>query len=257
MKIHPTAIISNKAALHETVEVGPYSVIGDGVTIGKNTVIGSHVVIEGTTDIGDNCRIFQFAAIGALPQDLKFRGEDCPVIIGNNNIIREFVTIHKATSADIAKTVIGNSNLLMAYCHVAHNCKLGDNIVLANGVNLAGHIHIDNFAIVGGMSGIHQFTRIGPHAFIGGASAVAQDVPPYVSAAGNRAKLYGLNQVGLRRRGFSSDTIGALKKAYRIIFRSSLLLSAALEKVREEVDSLPEVDVFISFIEKAPRGICR
>jgi len=257
MKIHPTAIISNRAALHETVEVGPYSVIGDGVTIGKNTVIGSHIVIEGTTDIGENCRIFQFAAIGALPQDLKYQGEDCRVVIGNNNVIREFVTIHKATSADIATTVIGNNNLLMAYCHVAHNCKLGNNIVLANGVNLAGHIHIDDFAIVGGMSGIHQFTRIGCHAFIGGASAVAQDVPPYVSAAGNRAKLYGLNQVGLRRRGFSSDTIGALKKAYRIIFRSSLLLKAALEKVRQEVDPLPEVNRFVAFIEKAPRGICR
>lgn len=150
MNIHSTAIISDGAVLHETVEVGPYSIIGDGVTIGKNTRIGPHVVIEGTTTIGENCQIFQFAAIGALPQDLKYQGEDCPVVIGNNNIIREFVTIHKSTSADIARTVIGNQNLIMAYCHVAHNCKLGNGIILANGVNLAGHIHIDDHAIVGG-----------------------------------------------------------------------------------------------------------
>jgi UDP-N-acetylglucosamine acyltransferase len=257
MTIHPTAIVSNKANLHETVEIGPYAVIGDGVTIGKNSVIGPHAVIEGTTEIGENCRIFQFAAIGAVPQDLKFKGEDCKVVIGNNNMIREFVTIHKATSADIASTVIGDGNLLMAYCHVAHNCKLGNHIVLSNGVNLAGHILIDDFAIIGGMSGVHQFTRIGSHSFIGGASAVAQDVPPYVKAAGNRAKLFGLNEVGLRRRGFSDATVDALKKAYRIIFRSSLLLSTAIEKVRLEVEPLPEIERLVSFIEKAPRGICR
>ncbi len=257
MTIHPTAIVSNKANLHETVEIGPYAVIGDGVTIGKNSVVGPHAVIEGTTEIGENCRIFQFAAIGAVPQDLKFKGEDCKVVIGNNNMIREFVTIHKATSADIASTVIGDGNLLMAYCHVAHNCKLGNHIVLSNGVNLAGHILIDDFAIIGGMSGVHQFTRIGCHSFIGGASAVAQDIPPYVKAAGNRAKLFGLNEVGLRRRGFSDAAVDALKKAYRIIFRSSLLLSAALEKIRREVEPLPEIEQLVSFIEKAPRGICR
>lgn len=257
MTIHPAAIVSNKANLHESVEIGPYSVIGDGVTVGKNSVIGPHVVIEGTTIIGENCRIFQFASIGAVPQDLKFNGEDCPVVIGNNNMIREFVTIHKATSADIASTVIGEGNLLMAYCHVAHNCKLGNRIVLANGVNLAGHVHIDDYAIIGGMSGVHQFTRIGCHSFIGGASAVAQDIPPYVSAAGNRVKLFGLNQVGLKRRGFSDATIDALKKAYRIIFRSSLLLSAALEKIRREVEPFPEIERLVSFIETAKRGICR
>lgn len=257
MTIHPTAIVSNKANLHETVEIGPYAVIGDGVTIGKHSVVGPHAVIEGTTEIGENCRIFQFAAIGAVPQDLKFKGEDCKVVIGNNNMIREFVTIHKATSADIASTVIGDGNLLMAYCHVAHNCKLGNHIVLSNGVNLAGHILIDDFAIIGGMSGVHQFTRIGCHSFIGGASAVAQDVPPYVKAAGNRAKLFGLNEVGLRRRGFSDAAVEALKKAYRIIFRSSLLLSTAIEQVRLEVEPLPEIERLVSFIEKAPRGICR
>ena len=257
MTIHPTAIVSSKANLHETVEIGPYTVIGDGVTIGKHSVVGPHAVIEGTTEIGENCRIFQFAAIGAVPQDLKFKGEDCKVVIGNNNMIREFVTIHKATSADIASTVIGDGNLLMAYCHVAHNCKLGNHIVLSNGVNLAGHILIDDFAIIGGMSGVHQFTRIGCHSFIGGASAVAQDVPPYVKAAGNRAKLFGLNEVGLRRRGFSDAAVDALKKAYRIIFRSSLLLSTAIEKVRLEVEPLPEIERLVSFIEKAPRGICR
>jgi len=257
MKIHSTAIVAPEANIQKGVEIGPYSIIGPDVQIGKDTIIGPHVVIEGQTEIGDNCHIFQFVSIGAVPQDLKFGGEQCKVIIGKNNTIREFVTIHSSTSADIGMTYIGDNNLLMAYCHVAHNCKLGNNIVMANAANLAGHIHIEDYAIIGGLTGIHQFTRIGCHSIIGGASAVVQDVPPYLTVSGNRVKPYGLNLIGLKRRGFKEETIKALKKAYRIIFRSSLLLSVALERVKEDVEDLPEVRHFVEFIENAKRGICR
>jgi UDP-N-acetylglucosamine acyltransferase len=257
MKIHSTAVISPGAELQEGVEVGPYSIIGPDVTIGADTYIGPHVVLEGRTEIGSNCRIFQFASIGAVPQDLKFGGERCKVVIGNNNVIREFVTIHSSTAADIAMTAIGDNNLIMAYCHVAHNCKLGNNIVMANAANLAGHIHVEDFAIIGGLSGVHQFARIGCHSFIGGASAVVQDVPPYLTVSGNRAKPYGLNLVGLKRRGFTDETIRALKKAYKIVYRSALTASAALEKISDEVEDLPEVRHFVEFIKNATRGICR
>lgn len=257
MKIHPTAIISPGSELQDGVEVGPYSVIGPDVKIGSNTIIGPHVVIEGQTEIGDKCHIFQFSSIGAVPQDLKFGGENCKVIIGNNNTIREFVTIHSSTAADIGMTYVGDNNLIMAYCHVAHNCKLGSNIVMANAANLAGHIHVEDHAIIGGLSGVHQFTRIGCHAFVGGASAVVQDVPPYITVSGNRAKPYGLNLVGLKRRGFSENTLRALKTAYKIVFRSSLMVSDAIDRIRDEVEDLPEVRHFIEFIQNAKRGICR
>ncbi len=257
MNVHPTAIISPGAIVEENVEIGPYSVIGPNVRIGGGTVVGPHAVIEGCTEIGDNCHIFQFVSIGAVPQDLKFDGEKSKVMIGKNNTIREFVTIHSSTSADIGMTYIGDNNLLMAYCHVAHNCVLGNNIVMANAANLAGHILIEDFAIIGGLSGIHQFTRVGCHSIIGGASAVAKDVPPYVTVSGNRAKPHGLNLIGLKRRGFSEETIAALKKAYKIVYRSSLLLSVALERVKAEVDDLPEVRHLVEFIGNAKRGICR
>jgi UDP-N-acetylglucosamine acyltransferase len=257
MNIHPTAIVSPEANLEEGVEIGPYTIIGPDVNIGKNTVIGPHVVIDAHTDIGEGCRIFQFASIGAIPQDLKFKGENTRVIIGNYNTIREFATIHQATSADIGITVIGDRNLLMAYTHVAHNCKLGNHIIMGNAANLAGHIHIEDHAIISGMTGIHQFTRIGAHCFIGGASAVSKDIPPFVLASGNYAKLYGLNIIGLKRRGFKEETIRALKESYRIIFRSSLLLRVAIEKVKNEVEDLPEIQQLITFIQKSERGICR
>ena len=257
MNIHPTAIISPDARLREGIEVGPYAVIGPDVSIGASTIIGSHVVIEGHTDIGERCRISQFCSIGGAPQDLKFRGEETRVIIGNNNTIREYVTINRATAADIGVTAIGDNNLIMAYCHVAHNCKVGNNIVMSNAANLAGHIHVEDYAIIGGLTGIHQFTRIGAHCIIGGASAIVKDVPPYVMAAGNHARLYGLNLIGLKRRGFTEETVNALKKAYRIVFRSSLLLSVAMEKVRSEVEDLPEVRHFIEFIRTSERGVCR
>ena len=257
MKIHKTAILSPDAEIGEDVEIGPYSVIGPSVTIGKNTIIGPHVVIQSQTDIGENCRISQFSSIGGDPQDLKYRGEETRVVIGDNNVIKEYVTINRATSSDIGVTMIGNNNLIMAYCHIAHNCKLGNNIVVSNAVNFAGHVHVDDYVGIGGMSGIHQFSKIGCHAFIAGASAVNKDVPPYILASGNHAKPFGLNLIGLRRKGFTDETLEALKQAYKIIYRSSLLLSQALEKIESEIKPLPEVTAFVEFIRKSERGICR
>jgi UDP-N-acetylglucosamine acyltransferase len=243
--------------LEEGVEIGPYVVIGSDVKIGKNTVIGPHTVIDDYVHIGEGNRIFQFCSIGAPPQDLKFGGEKTRVIIGNFNTIREFVTIHRATTADIGVTIIGDNNLLMAYVHIAHNCKLANNIVMVNYSGLAGHIHVEDYAIIGGLTGIHQFCRIGAHCIIGGASAVVKDVPPYAMAQGNHAKLFGLNLIGLKRRNFSEKTIKALKDAYRIIFRSDLLLEAALKKAQDEVEDIPEVNHFIKFIKESTRGVCR
>jgi UDP-N-acetylglucosamine acyltransferase len=257
MKIHPTAIIASDAQLAEGVEVGPYSIIGSDVKIGKNTIIGPHTVIDNYTHIGEGCHIFQFCSIGAPPQDLKFGGEKTRVIIGNFNTIREFVTIHRSTTADIGVTIIGDHNLLMAYCHVAHNCKLGNNIIMSNAATLAGHVHIENYVIISGLTGIHQFCRLGAHCMIGGASAVVKDVPPYSIAQGNHAKLFGLNLIGLKRRDFSEKTIKALKDAYRIIFRSNLLLEAALKKAQDEVEDVPEAKHFIKFIKESERGVCR
>lgn len=257
MKIHPTAIISPDAQLEEGVEIGPYVVIGSDVKIGKNTIIGPHTVIEDFTRIGEGCHIFQFCSIGAPPQDLKFGGEKTRVVIGNFNTIREFVTIHRATSADIGVTIIGDYNLIMAYAHVAHNCKLDNRIIMSNAATLAGHVHIEDYAIISGLTGIHQFCRLGAHCMIGGASAVVKDVPPYAIAQGNHAKLFGLNIVGLKRRNFSENTIKALKDAYSIIFRSDLLLEAALKKAQDEVVDCPEVRYFIQFIKESERGVCR
>lgn len=257
MKIHPTAIVAPDARLEEGVEIGPYSVIGQDVTIGRNTVIGSHAVIDDYTQIGESCRIFQFASIGAPPQDLKFGGEKTRVVIGNFNTIREFVTIHRPTIADIGLTVLGDHNLIMAYCHIAHNCILGSHIIMANAAMLAGHIPVEDWAIISGLTGIHQFTRIGAHCMIGGASAVLKDVPPYTIASGNHAKLFGLNLIGLKRRNFPENVINALKDAYRIVFRSDMILEEALEKARNEVEDCPEVRHFIEFIQESKRSICR
>jgi UDP-N-acetylglucosamine acyltransferase len=257
MNIHTTAIVSPDACIEEGAEIGAYSIIGKGVRIGKNTTVATHVVIEDGAQIGENCRIFQFASIGGVPQDLKFRGEETRVFIGNNNTIREFVTIHRATIEDIGMTVIGDHNLIMAYSHVAHNCQVGNHAILANATNLAGHVIVEDYAILGGMTGVHQFTRIGAHSMIGGASAVSKDVPPFVTAWGNRAKLYGLNLIGMKRRGFSESTIRALKDAYRIIFRSGMLLSQAVVKVRAEVENSAEIQHFLEFIQMSKRGVCR
>jgi UDP-N-acetylglucosamine acyltransferase len=257
MKIHPTAIIASDAQLEDGVEIGPYSIIGSDVKIGKNTVIGPHTVIDNFTQIGENCHIFQFCSIGAPPQDLKYGGEKTRVIIGNFNTIREFVTIHRSTIADIGVTMMGDHNLIMAYAHVAHNCKLGSHIVMANAATLAGHVLVEDYAIISGLTGVHQFCRVGAHCMIGGCSAAVKDVPPYTIAQGNHAKLFGLNLIGLKRRNFPEKTIKAISDAYRIIFRSKLRLKDAIKKAESEVENIPEANHFIKFIKEAERGICR
>ena len=255
--IHQTAIIDPQAELASGVEVGPYSIIGPQVKIGRNTKIGPHVVIDGWTHIGEGCTVFQFASIGALPQDLKYKGEESWVIMGNNNTIREFVTINRGTSWSQGKTTIGNNNFFMAYSHVAHDCKIGNHVILANAATLAGHITIEDCAIVGGLVGVHQFVRLGCHSIIGGGSGVNKDVPPYMMANGQRAKLYGLNTTGLQRHHFSEEALTNLKKAYRIIFRSGLTLEKASDQLAHEVENSPEVKHLIHFIESSERGITR
>jgi len=255
--IHETAIVHPKAEIDENVEIGAFSVIRENVTIGSGTKIGPHVVIDPFVDIGADCRIFQYAAIGAEPQALKFSGEETWVKIGRANIIREFVTIHRGTAEGGGVTAVGEENLIMAYSHIAHDCKLGKNIVLSNNATLGGHIIIGDHATVGGLVAIHQFVRVGDYAFIGGKSAVVKDIPPYMIAAGDRATLHGLNQVGLKRQGFTRDTLRMLKKAYRLIFRIGLTQNEAIERVAAEVEQIPEVASLIDFIKHSERGITR
>jgi len=255
--IHETAIVHPKAEIGENVEIGAFSVIRENVSIGSGTKIGPHVVIDPFVDIGADCRIFQYAAIGAEPQALKFSGEETWVKIGRANIIREFVTIHRGTAEGGGVTAVGEENLIMAYSHIAHDCKLGKNIVLSNNATLGGHIIIGDHATVGGLVAIHQFVRVGDYAFIGGKSAVVKDIPPYMIAAGDRATLHGLNQVGLKRQGFTRDTIRMLKKAYRLIFRIGLTQNEAIERVAAEVEQIPEVASLIDFIKHSERGITR
>ncbi len=255
--IHSTAIIHPGAQLDSSVEVGPYAVIGDRVTIGAGTTIGPHAVIDGWTEIGCNNRIFQFASVGAVPQDLKFHGEESWLRIGDNNTIREFVTMHRGTEDGGAETIVGSNNLFMAYAHVAHDCRVGDRVILANGATLAGHVTVDDHAILGGLSAVHQFTRIGAHVMVSGGAMVAQDVPPYTIAQGDRAKTVGLNLVGLKRRGFSAEVIRSIKNAYKLIFRSGLRLEEALARIDEAGEISPELDLFISFVRDSQRGIAR
>ena len=255
--IHETAIVHPKAEVGENVEIGAYTIVRENVTIGSNTKIGPHVVIDPYVDIGSDCRIFQFAAIGAEPQDLKFSGEKTFVKIGSGNVIREFVTIHRGTADGSGVTEIGEDNLIMAYSHIAHDCKLGRRIVLSNNATLGGHITIGDYSVIGGLVAIHQFVRVGNFAFIGGKSAVVKDIPPYMIAAGDRAKLHGLNVVGLKRQGFSNNTLAMLKKAYRLVFRIGLTLNEAIERVAAEVEQVPEVVHLIEFIKSSERGITR
>jgi len=255
--IHKTAIIDAKAELDSGVDVGPYCIIGEHVKIGKDTKLSAQVVIDGWTQIGEGCRIFQFTSIGTIPQDLKYKGEKSWVILGNNNVIREFVTINRGSAQSEMKTTIGDNNFFMAYSHVAHDCKIGNHVILANAATLAGHIEIEDYAIVGGLVGVHQFVRLGCHCIIGGGSGVNQDIPPYMMANGQRAKLYGLNTVGLKRHNFSNEAISILKKAYRIIFRSGLTVKRALDQIQAEINNSPEVDHLTSFIKSSERGITR
>jgi len=256
--IHPTAIIDPEAEIGEGVDIGPYSVIEKGVSIDEGTKIGPHVVIREGTQIGKGCQIFQFASIGEAPQFLGYKGEKTFLQIGDQNIIREFVTLHRGTVKGGGKTVIGNESFFMAYSHVAHDCQIGNQVILANGATLAGHILIEDYATVGGLAAIHQFCRVGTHAFIGGVSGVLLDIPPYTKAQGDRAKLFGLNTIGLKRAKFSQETLKALKKAYRIIFRSSLTLEKAIKRLGEdEISQTPEVQHLLDFIQHSKRGITR
>ena len=239
--IHPTAIIDPKAEIDSDVEIGPYSIISKNVSIGSKTVIGPYVIIEPYVTVEPDCNIFQYAAIGAVPQSLKFKDEKTYVKIGRGCIIREFVTIHRGTEFGGGITEIGEESFLMAYTHVAHDCKIGRKVVLSNNATLAGHITIGDYTIVGGLVAIHQFVKIGEHAFIGGKSAIVKDIPPYVIAAGDRAKLHGMNTIGLKRSGFSQSTLSALKKVYRIIFRIGLTLNESIERVSAEVEQIPEI----------------
>jgi len=254
VQIDPTALVSPGCNLEEGVVVGPYSIIGASVELGPGTRVGSHVVIEGNTRIGAQCRISHGAVIGTDPQDLKFKGEESRLRIGDRNTIREFVTVNVATEAG-GETVIGSDNLIMAYVHIAHNCIIGNHVILANAVNLGGHVSVCDHAIIGGLTPVHQFVRIGRHAFVGGGSRVAQDVPPYLRAAGNPLLISGLNSVGLVRRGFSPEARSTLKKLYRLFFRSGLNVSQAVERAERDLPETEEVRAFIDFVKSSERGI--
>lgn len=256
MSIHSTAIVSNKAKLGENVEVGPYSIINDGVVIGSGSRIGSHVLIEGKTTIGMNCQIFKGAVIGSRPQDLKFKGGNVFLEIGDNNIIREYCTLNPGTEEG-TKTTLGSGNLLMAYSHVAHDCRIGDNCVFANNATLAGHVIVEDKAVIGGLVAIHQFVRVGTLSIIGGCSKVVHDIPPYSTCDGHPALVYGLNLVGLRRNKLTKESISLLDKAFRIIFNSGLLVKNAAAKVEKEVKLIKEVSYLIDFIQNSQRGLAR
>jgi len=255
--IHPTAIVDSGAEIDETVEVGPFAIIRDSVSIGANCVIGPHATIDPYVEIAPGCQIFQYASIGTVPQAVKFKGEKTYLKIGRNTIIREFATLNRGTEFGGGVTEVGEDNFLMAYTHIAHDCKTGRGVILANNATLAGHITIGDYVIVGGLVAIHQFVRIGDYGYIGGKSAVVKDIPPYVIAAGDRAMLHGLNKVGLKRHGFSENTLSSLKKAYRIIFRIGLTVNEAVERVLAEVENTPEVLNLVHFIKSTQRGITR
>ena len=254
-KIHPTAIIDPKAELASGVTVGPYSIIQGQVAIGPDTEIGPHVVIKEHTTIGARCRIFQFASLGEIPQDLKFAGEVSQLVIGDDNTIREFATMHRGTAGGGGVTRVGNGNLFMAYTHIAHDCIVGNEVIMSNAATLGGHIIVEDRAILGGLAAVHQFTRIGRQAFIGGCSAVPRDVPPYTMAVGNRAKLVGLNLVGLKRQGFTDTGLQALKQAFETLFLSDLNLKEAMARVRQDLPSTPEIQHLLDFVAASERGL--
>jgi len=255
--IHPTAIIAPGAELHPSVQVGPFAVIGPQVRIGANSTVGPHAVVEGRTTLGEKNRVFQFASVGAVPQDLKYAGEATSLVIGDGNQIREFTTLHIGTTGGGGVTRIGNNNLFMAYSHVAHDSQVGNRCVFANGATLAGHVEVGDFVTLGGLSAVHQFTRIGAYAFIAGGAMVVMDVPPYCMAQGDRAELAGLNVVGLQRHGFTEEQLARVKDAYRILFRSKLPLEEAVARCRVDFGGQPEVDRLLDFVTTTKRGLTR
>ena len=255
-KIHESAVVYPGARLGRDVEIGPYSVIGENVFIGDGSKIGSHVVIEGWTTIGRECQIHHGACVGGAPQDLKFKGEKTFVYIGDKTIIREFVTINRATGEG-EETRVGSNCLIMATSHIAHNCQIGNYVIIANGAGIAGHVVIEDRAIISGLSGVHQFVKIGRNAMVGGASKVVQDVPPFVIADGRPARVCGLNSVGIARAGLSENVRRNLKKAYRMLYRSGMKLSEAIIMMEQELDSSEEVEHLLRFLRNVDRGICR
>jgi UDP-N-acetylglucosamine acyltransferase len=256
--IAETAVIHPEATLAADVEVGPYAVIGARVSIGAGSVVGPHVRIEGPTTIGERNRFVGQASLGTDPQDLKFKGEPTELRIGNDNVFREFVTVNRGTVGGGGVTTIGSHNFFMAYAHVAHDGHVGSNVVFANNATLAGHVEVGDFSTIGAFSAVHQFCRVGDHAFIGGGSICTQDVLPFVKTVGNRpAKTYGVNNIGLERKGFSKETIAALQRAYRILTRSKLLLQDALAQIETELGEVPEVRYFVEFIRASKRGVIR
>ena len=254
--IHPSAVISDSARLGENVTIGAYCVIGDEVEIGDGSIIGPHAVIEKWTSLGKDCRVYQFASVGAEPQDLKFKGERSYTVIGDRTTIREGATIHRATGEG-NETRIGNDCLLMAYIHVAHNCTLGNHVIMSNLASCAGHAIVEDRVVIGGMAGVHQFVKIGRNAMVGGMSKLVQDVVPYTIVDGHPAKVAGLNNVGISRAGIPLESRRLIKKAYKILYRSGLSLPEAIAVIEQEVDSCEEVEHFLRFLRNAERGICR
>ena len=257
MTIHPTAIVDSNAELGSDVNVGPYTVISGDVKIGSGTTIGSHSTIDSYSDIGPNCEIYPHVSIGAPPQAIRYKGEKTITKIGQGSIIREFATIHRGTAFGEGLTEVGEENFLMAYTHIAHDCRTGKRVIMANNATLAGHITIGDYVTIGGLTAIHQFVRIGDYAYVGGKSALVKDIIPFVIAAGDRAKLHGINKVGLRRMGFSEETIMAIKKAYRILFRLGLTINEAMERLAAQGPLDPMVELMLSFIKSTERGITR
>ena len=259
MPIHPTAIVDPSCDIAPDVRIGPYCVIGPRTRLGAGCVLDAHVVIHGHSTVGERCRFYSHCSVGADPQDLKYRGEETFLRIGDDNVFREFVSLHRGTQGGHGITVIGSGNFVMAYSHVAHDCVVGDGVIMANAATLAGHVTVGDGATVGAFSAVHQFCRVGPHAFIGGFSVVTRDALPYIKTVGerNHARIYGINTLGLERKGFSAETIGELKHAYRICFRSRLNTGDALARLREQGWSAPEVALLVAFIESSERGFIR
>lgn len=255
--IHPTAIVDPSAEIADDVTIGPYVIIGAGVMIGSGTVVNAHAVIRGSTRIGTENRIFQFASVGEDPQDKKYGGEPTVLEIGHRNVIREFTTIHRGTIQEQGVTRIGDDNLFMAYTHVAHDCVIGNRVIMANAASLAGHVQVDDFAILGGFSLVHQFCRIGQYSFSAMGSVISRDIPPYVMVGGRPTKPHGINTVGLERQGFSSEAIRQIKKAYKIIYKAGFKLEEAINLLRDMVPEYSEITPLVEFLQNTGRSIIR
>ncbi len=257
MAIHPTAVVEPGAQVHPTCQVGPYAVIGEHVVLGPENVVGAHAVISGRTTFGAGNRVFPHAALGGVPQDLKYRGEDTTLVVGDRNTFREFTTVSLGTAGGGGVTRIGSGGLFMANSHVGHDCQIGDGAIIANSVALAGHVVLEDHVHFGGLSACHQFCRVGRLAFVGGMTGVAMDVAPYCTVSGSRGELVGLNTIGMQRSGMSEAAVGRVKQAYKIVFRSNLGLAEAIAQLRGELQGHPEIDAFAAFLEGSQRGITR